>query len=97
MNSIPMIDPYDKQSAARLFRWLWPAADVSLACAHALSASIRVAHEAADACWEVTMFPDLVRLNVGQVEVLRLTADEATFLFRAPLSHCSTITSAMGE
>jgi 5-methylcytosine-specific restriction enzyme A len=82
----PAIDRYDRRSAARLFRWLWPVADISLACARALAASIRVAHEAADACWEVTMFPHWIRLNVGQVEALTLAADEARFLFQAPLS-----------
>lgn len=81
----PLIDRYDRRSAARLFQWLWPDADISLACAKALAASIHVAHEAADACWGVTMFPDGLRLNVGQVEVLTLTADEAKFLFKAPL------------
>jgi hypothetical protein len=32
------------------------------------------------------MFPNTLRLNVGQVEALTLTADEARFLFHAPLS-----------
>jgi hypothetical protein len=81
----PLIDRYDHRSVARLFRWFWPDSDIALAFARALAASIRVAHEASDACWEVTLFPDMLRLNVGQVEVLKLTADEAMFLFRAPL------------
>jgi 5-methylcytosine-specific restriction enzyme A len=81
----PSIDRYDRRSVARLFRRLWPDPDVSLACAKALAASIRIAHEASDACWEVTMFPDAFRLNVGQVEALTLATDEARFLFRAPL------------
>jgi 5-methylcytosine-specific restriction enzyme A len=82
----PSIDRYDRRSAAHLFRWLWPETDVSLACAQALAVSVRVAHEAADASWEVSMFAHAVRLNVGQVEALTLTADSASFLFRAPLS-----------
>jgi 5-methylcytosine-specific restriction enzyme A len=82
----PSIDRYDRRSAARLFQWLWPHADVSLACAKALADSIRVAHEAADASWQVSMFPFALRLNVGQVEALTLTTDEARFLFRTPLS-----------
>jgi 5-methylcytosine-specific restriction enzyme A len=82
----PSIDRYDRRSAAHLFRWLWPEADVSLACARVLAASILVAHEAADASWEVSMFAHAIRLNVGQVEALTLTADGARFLFRAPLS-----------
>lgn len=82
----PAIDRYDWRSAARLFGWLWPAPDVSRACALAVATSIRVAHEAAHACWEVSMFPHRLRLNVGQVEALTLTADEARFLFHGPLS-----------
>jgi hypothetical protein len=82
----PAIDRYDQRSAARLFRWLWPVPDVARACALALAESIRVAHEAADACWELSMFRKALRLNVGQVEALTLTADEARLLFRAPLS-----------
>jgi 5-methylcytosine-specific restriction enzyme A len=82
----PAIDRYDRRSVARLFRCLWPTRDVSLACARNLAASILVAHKAAEACWEVTMFPHGLRLNVGQVEALTLTTDEARLLFRAPLS-----------
>jgi hypothetical protein len=82
----PAIDRYDRRSAARLFQCLWPAPDVSLAYARNLAASIRIAHEAADACWSVTMFPDALRLNVGQVEALTLSDTEARFLFHAPLS-----------
>jgi 5-methylcytosine-specific restriction protein A len=82
----PSIDRYDRRSAAHLFRWLWPEADVSLACARVLAASILVAHEAADASWEVSMFAHAIRLNVGQVEALTLTADGARFLFCDPLS-----------
>src|ERR1700722_19824487 len=82
----PSIDRYDRRSAAHLFRWLWPESDVSLACVRALAASILVAHEAAEASWEVSMFAHAIRLNVGQVEALTLTADGVRFLFRDPLS-----------
>ena len=82
----PAIDRYDWRATRRLFQWLWPASDVSLACAQALCSSIRMAHEAGDASWAVTMFDCAIRLNVGQVEALTLLADQVRFLFQAPLS-----------
>jgi hypothetical protein len=68
----PGIDRYDHRSAARLFQLLWPAIPVAKAVAENLAASIRAAHAAGEACWEVTMYPDGLRLNVGQVEALAL-------------------------
>jgi hypothetical protein len=81
----PAIDRYDRRSAARLFRWLWPDPAISRACAANLAASIQIAHEAGQASWEVTMHPDNVRLNVGQVETLTLFADFCRVLFQAPI------------
>lgn len=81
----PAIDRYDRRSAARLFGSLWPDASVSRAVAENLSASIRIAHDAADGCWEVTMFPDGLRLNVGQVETLTCFEGGVRFLFQSPL------------
>jgi 5-methylcytosine-specific restriction enzyme A len=81
----PTIDRYDRRSAARLFDSLWPDTNVSRAIAENLAASIRIAHAAADASWEVTMFSDRVRLNVGQVETLTLREDVIRVFFQAPL------------
>lgn len=81
----PNIDRYDCRSAARLFQSLWPDATVAKAIAENLAASIRIAHGAADASWGVTMQAGSLRLNVGQVETLTLSADSARFLFRSPL------------
>jgi hypothetical protein len=81
----PSIDRYDPRSVSRLFRWLWPDPSVALAHARELADSIQVAHEAADACWSVTMKSDTLQLNVGPVEVMTLTAVEARFLVHAPL------------
>jgi hypothetical protein len=58
---------------------------VARAIAANLAASVRVAHAAADASWEVTMFRDYVRLNVGQVETLTMREDIIRFFFREPL------------
>jgi Protein NO VEIN, C-terminal len=77
-------DRRDPQRAARLFEVLWPDSTVRVACGHRLAQSIRHAHGQADASWEVTMFADYIRLNVGQVEVLKLSSDEIVVLFRAP-------------
>jgi hypothetical protein len=81
----PTIDRFDLRSAASLFDSLWPDAAISRAVAANLAASIRVAHAAADASWEVTLFPDVVRFNVGQVETLTMREDTIRFLFREPL------------
>ena len=77
-------DRCDPQRAARLFELLWPDPAVRAACAQRLAKSIRHAHEQGDASWELTMFADRIRLNVGQVEVLTLSSDEIVALFRAP-------------
>jgi 5-methylcytosine-specific restriction protein A len=81
----PAIDRYDQRSAARLFQSLWPDENVARAVAGCMTASVRVAHAAGDACWEVTMYSYGVRLNVGQVEALTMLEGDARFLVRAPL------------
>lgn len=81
----PSIDRYDFRSAARLFQLLWPVDSIARAIADNLAASIRVAHAASDACWEVTLNPNGIRLNVGQVETLTLWEDGARFIFQSPL------------
>lgn len=81
----PSIDRYDIRSVARLFDSLWPDATVARAITTNLASSIQVAHTTAEACWEVTLFPDAVRLNVGQVETLTLGEDLIRFLFQEPL------------
>jgi 5-methylcytosine-specific restriction enzyme A len=81
----PAIDRYDRRSTGRLFDSLWPDATVSRAIAANLAASIRMAHAAADACWGVTLFPDKIRLNAGQVETLTLQQDIIRFFFRESL------------
>jgi len=82
----PAIDRYDRRSATRLFRSLWPDAVVARMMAENLAASVRAANAAGDASWEVTMHPHGVRLNVGQVETLTLWEDGARFFFRSPLN-----------
>jgi 5-methylcytosine-specific restriction protein A len=81
----PAIDRYDRRRVAVLFQTLWPDPTVSRACAANLAASIRMAHEAGEACWGMTMHEHSLRLNVGQVETVTLAAQGAWFLFRAPL------------
>ena len=81
----PKVDRYNWRRAARLFKSLWPNPKISRAFASALATSIRVANEAGDASWEITMFADRVRLNVGPVLVLDLSSTKAYFYVSAPL------------
>ncbi len=81
----PQIDRYDRTSAARLFARLYDNGQQRLAIERNLAQSIRVAHGAGPASWEITMFSDSVRLNVGQVEVMKLYSAGVKFLFHAPL------------
>lgn len=75
-------DRRDPKRAKQLFELLWPDQVVRDACAARLAQSIRRAHRRADASWEVTMFADRIRLNVGQVEVLTLTSNSISVLFQ---------------
>lgn len=77
-------DRRDPERARRLFALLWPDPAVQAACADRLAQSIRHAHGRADASWEVTMFAGGIRLNVGQVEVLSISAREVKVVFRRP-------------
>jgi 5-methylcytosine-specific restriction protein A len=81
----PSIDRYDWKSAAKLFKRLWTDPEIARAYASVLAASIQAAHRAGHACWEVTMFADCVRLNVGPVEVLELWGRGAKFEFKVPM------------
>ncbi|WP_020469957.1 HNH endonuclease [Zavarzinella formosa] len=81
----PAIDRHDERSAATIFQSLWPEPDVSQAIARNLAASIQAAHNAGESCWEVTMNPDSLRLNVGQVETLTLSSEGVRFLLSLPL------------
>jgi len=82
----PRIDRYDRRSAERLFLALWPNAGVRQAVASTLKESVRCAHVAGDSCWTLNMFGDYLRLNVGPVEVLVLTASCTRFVCAIPLS-----------
>lgn len=81
----PSIDRYDHRSVTRMFRLVWPDTNIAKAVAENLAASIRIAHAASDACWEITMYPDGLRLNVGQVETLTFWENGARFLYQSPL------------
>jgi 5-methylcytosine-specific restriction protein A len=81
----PAVDRYDPRSVAHFFQHMWPAPAIARACAQLLATSIRVAHNAGENCWGVTLQPNFLRLNVGQVEVLALYADFARIIFEAPL------------
>ena len=75
----------DPKYAGEIIAALWP--DKRLRCANMefLADSIRFAHSQGSAAWEVTLFKDLIRLNVGQVAVLDLRGDTTSVYCRAPL------------
>jgi 5-methylcytosine-specific restriction enzyme A len=78
----PHIDRYDRRSAEKLFRRIWPDEDIARASSAVLAQSIRRAHRAGAECWSITMFSDRVRLNVGQVETLTFGSHECHLVFR---------------
>ena len=55
---------------------LLPDMDVRRAVAELIAASIRFAHAQAPASWELTAWPDFIRLNVGQIAVLEVSSIE---------------------
>ncbi len=81
----PAMDRYDRDSAARLFQSLWPDLEVARAIADNIAVSVRAAHAAAEASWSLTMYPNSLRLNVGQVETLTIWDTNTRILFCAPL------------
>jgi hypothetical protein len=62
----------DAAAARRVFEWLFPDERSRFALAEVLARSIREAHRVAPAVWGVTLFPDLIRLNVGMPNLLVL-------------------------
>lgn len=75
----------DPKYAEEIVSTLWPDERARHACMEFLGHSIRLAHSQGPAAWEVTLFEDLIRLNVGQIAVLDLRADIASVYCRAPL------------
>lgn len=75
----------DPKYAREIVTTLWPEERLRRACMAFLADSIRFAHSQGPAAWEVTLFEDLIRLNVGQIAVLDLRADTASVYCRAPL------------
>ncbi len=67
----------DPKYAEEIISTLWPNKQMRLECLQFLLNSIRFAHSQGSASWEVTLFEDLIRLNVGQIAVLSLWAEEA--------------------
>jgi len=85
-NFNPSFDRQDAEKARRLFELLWPSRKVRLACAQRLAKSIRYAHQNGESSWSVTMFNSGIRLNAGQVEVLRLDANDCRIIFHGPIA-----------
>lgn len=76
----------DPIACGKTLRGLWPDPAIREACFLAFQDSIRIAHSAGDACWSITLFDSMVRLNVGQVETLTIDGVSARFLFEGRLN-----------
>ena len=75
----------DPKYAEEIVSTLWPDERSRRVCMEFLADSIRLAHSQGPAAWEVTLFEDLIRLNVGQIAVLDLRADAVSVYCLAPL------------
>jgi hypothetical protein len=76
----------DPKYAEEIISTLWPNKQLRRECLQFLLDSIRFAHSQSPAAWEVTLFEDLIRLNVGQIVLLSLRAEEAHVYCLAPLN-----------
>ncbi len=65
------VDRDDPQDANAVFRHLVPEPAL-LTVAAILARAIEVAHNAEPKAWSISLFPEKIRLNVGQVEVLTM-------------------------
>jgi 5-methylcytosine-specific restriction protein A len=64
-----MIDRTDPNSAAELFDYLFPDSLIRQQCVQAMADSVTIANNAPNA-WSITLFQEMVRLNVGKIEAL---------------------------
>jgi hypothetical protein len=67
----------DPKNTGEIISTIWPNKRLRRKCMQFLLDSIRFAHSQGPAAWEVTLFEDLIRLNVGQIAVLSLWTEEA--------------------
>ena len=76
----------DPKYAEEIISTLWPNKRLRRECLQFLLDSIRFTHSQGPAAWEVTLFEDLIRLNVGQIAALSLRTEEAHVYCLAPLN-----------
>ena len=70
-----MLNRTTLDSAAEVFDHLFPDSQVRHHCASAMAESVAIAHAEVPHGWGITLFTDMVRLNVGRIEVLAYFAD----------------------
>src|SRR5207249_3212953 len=75
----------DPNYAEKVILTLWLDASLRRTNLGFLASSIKFAHSQGTAAWEVTLFKNLIRLNVGQVAVLDLWAHSISVYYRKPL------------
>ncbi len=76
----------DPKYAEEIISTLWPNKQLRRECLQFLMDSIRFAHSQGPASWEVTLFEDVVRLNVGQIVVQSLWTETALVYCLATLN-----------
>lgn len=74
------------RDASTILPSLWPDSDLRTAVCRFLARSIVHANNKERAAWVVTLLPNAVRLNVGQVAMLTLQHNRAIIYFRKPAS-----------
>ena len=80
------IDRSDAQEAQRIFRQLYPENAMLRVAAMRLADSVTVANKEEPGSWSVTLFEDMVRLNVGPVEVCTLVREGIKLVTCVPQS-----------
>jgi len=85
INFIPQIDRFDLNRAAVHISEIIPNAIQRIACMKELSKSILEADSLSHDNWELSLFNNKIRLNVGQVEVITIYKEGIRFIFADPI------------
>ncbi|MDQ6827420.1 MAG: TIR domain-containing protein, partial [Gemmatimonadota bacterium] len=82
MNNARLTFRYDAAQADKALKLFYPDAEARRAILESLADSVRIAHASAPGAWEITLSADrsFVKMNIGNVRVLRLTKGGVLFL-----------------
>jgi hypothetical protein len=70
---VETLDRYSQDCAGEIIKSLIPEKILLRRCLELLAASIERAHKIRESCWGITLFSELVRFNVGMIEVYVLS------------------------